>query len=202
MQLSVRQITGAFRPLSIRQQSYRVPPCVGSSNALDAPSEASTQIPFTFWRNSVPGFFAQTAHTLTDRPDRPKDADAADADVAVPKASLSDLENLFKQHVKSVPKGSRPSSASPCVLDDTQHPIKASSLPTYAWPFLTRLRLAGTNQAQQGMMYLRCPSMVEGLQVMMSSSLEEQCETCCSTKSQRTLMLSQQQVCNRSELQA
>ena len=136
MHLKFRQFTGAFRPLCVRQQSYRVSAQFVCSSPGVVPFDSSTPTAHLGWHHHFASLSsAQTAHSLEEFPDA--------------NAEASGLQNdLFRQDVRPSFKASRPSSASTFVLDDSQHWIKASLLPAYAWPFLTKLRLAGTEKAQ------------------------------------------------------
>ena len=133
MQLS-RQLTGAFRPLCVKPQFYRLPADLFSLRARVAPASSSTQTAALVWRGVASVYPVQTAQTL----DQPTDSNAH-LSVEVP----DEFGALFRQDVKSTSKVSRSSLASAHILDDSQHLIKASSLPAYAWPFLVKLHLAG-----------------------------------------------------------
>ena len=137
MQLISRHLTGVFRPLSVRQQSHRVPALFCWLSPRVAPSGPSTQTALLDRHHHLVAFSsAQPVHT----PDQPLEADAEVSGLQ------DDLRALFRQDFKSTAKSSRPST-SPHVFDDSQHWIKASLLPAYAWPFLTKLRLAGIDMA-------------------------------------------------------
>ena len=145
MQLSFRRLTGAFRPLCVRQQSYRVPAQGSCSSPGVVPFDSLKQTTLLGWHHKFASLSsAQTAHT----PDQSPEANAE-------ASGLQD--DLFRQYVKPSfkAKASRSSSASTLVLDDSQHWIKASLLPAYAWPFLTKLRLAGDEKAQADL-YSQC----------------------------------------------
>lgn len=135
MQLSIRQLTGAFKPLCVAQQSYRVPAYVSVLTPRVGRLHSITQTPIASWQNFSSFYSAQAAHV-----DQPTEA----------LADLSDLRDEFPTVVshESTSKVSRQSSAFARVLDDSQHSIKASSLPAYAWPFLTKLHLAGKRHRQ------------------------------------------------------
>ena len=139
MQFSFIKLTGAFRHLCVRHHSYRVPPLVSCLSPRVAPSDPS---PLTAslgrYHCALSFSSARTADILDQPPD-------ANADVS---GLHDEFRALVRHDVKSTSKGSRPSSASTQVLDDSQHWINASLLPAYAWPFLTKLRLAGKDKAQ------------------------------------------------------
>ena len=169
MQVSFRQLTGAFRPLRVKQQIYRVPAPVSSLCGRVASANSSTQAAAIVWRGFASVYSAQTAQTL----DQPTDSNAHRS-VEVP----DEFGTVLRQGVRSTLTFSRPSSAAAHVLDDSQHSIKASSVPAYAWPFLAKLHLAG-NGSGSSRPASSVSSMTHSLQVMMSLWWEEQCETCC-----------------------
>lgn len=187
MPIRIEKLTGAFRPLCIGQPSHRLPACVSALRVLVSSGPSLHQS-----SHSAASFSSREGRKPPDRPEPPQEAVAGDADIAAPKttqparpSTLSEPLDLSKQDSKSA---ARPLSASPYVLDDSQHLIKAGSLPGHAWPLLTKLHLAGTEKL--GFCYV--PSLLSitlPLQVMMSLWLEEQCEICCSTESQRTWIL-------------
>ncbi|KAL3143733.1 hypothetical protein ABBQ32_003567 [Trebouxia sp. C0010 RCD-2024] len=144
MQFSARQLTGACRPLCFGQQSYRLPDCVSALRALTFPPCSSPQTS----SYSAASLNSACTDSTSDRPDLPNEAVAEDEVTARPKAvkrtgrsALSDP--VLNRDSKSTAKGARPSSISTHVLDDSQHLVKASSLPDYAWPLLTKLHFAG-----------------------------------------------------------
>ena len=147
--------------------SYRVPPLVSCLSPRVAPSDPS---PLTAslgrYRCALSFSSARTVDILDQPPD-------ANADVS---GLHDEFRALVRHDVKSTSKGSRPSSASTQVLDDSQHWINASLLPAYAWPFLTKLRLAGKDKAQADLHFMS--NMNHHVQAMMSLLLEEQCEIC------------------------
>lgn len=145
MQISIRQLTGAFKPLCVTQQSYRGPPHVSFLSPCIGRLDRLTLTPPASWQNLSSFCSAQAAHIG-------QPAEAVE--------DLSDLRDEFPAVVSHdlTSKVSRPSSASARVLDDSQHSIKASSLPAYAWPFLTKLHLAGIVNGTSRIAHIRCPT--------------------------------------------
>lgn len=145
MQISIRQLTGAFRPLCVTQQSYRVPAHVSFLSPSAGRFDLLTQTPPASWQNLSSFCSAQAAH------------------IGQPTEGVEDLSDLRDEFPAVVShdltsKVSRQSSASARVLDDSQHSIKASSLPAYAWPFLTKLHLAGDVNGTSRIAQFQCPT--------------------------------------------
>ena len=61
-------------------------------------------------------------------------------------SDLIDKSTSTDAHSSTSTSRTKPLSGVTHVLDDVQHAIRASSIPIYAWPILTKLRSAGMQQ--------------------------------------------------------
>ena len=157
MQGNICRLTYALRSYVTGKQRRRLPASVPSSVALVALhnqprqtvsvarwtiacySAEASQVTDPFGPQSVRGSLEETAA---------EDA-AAHARRLATAAEFQDIQNLKQSESKALSQISRPLTRHAQVLDDSQHAIKASSIPLYAWQVLIKLRMAGVKHCRQ-----------------------------------------------------
>lgn len=157
MQRSICRFSYALNSYVTGQQRRRLPVCVPSSVAPVA-SHTWPHQAVSFLRRTVICYSAEAVQAAdpfcpqsvreTLEEIAAEDAAATARRLAIA-AKLPNIQNSQQFENKPASKSSRPVTGNAQVLDDSQHTIKASSIPLYAWSTLIKLRMAGVKRFRE-----------------------------------------------------